>query len=357
MKRKTLIRTASLLLAITLTAGCSSSSDSNDTQAASADESSAVQTDETAAETSADTKESETTSAVENDIIEKREVYADGWYSIFRYNSDDKSIISADCFNSNDERVLAAEYKYKDDGVTRSVLFSDQTAVDFTQTYDMTRLDKNHAESYSSELTSTAKNMAEDQELTTVTDDNGVLTEAYYSMTLDDGTQVKTEQWKFSDGKIVYYTDGNTAYEYRYDDNGRISTELSDSGIEVDYSYELNEFGDPAKRTMTRFMIGSDDSNEFTTEYTFWRNNDNMNVYVSESTEYFGEIRDRLTGSEYDENGLPMRCIIHGDLTYTYEDLVYGSNPAFITYCFYVPDFDGTARIDELTLSLQCENK
>ena len=356
MKKKTFIQTASLLLAITLTAGCSSSSDSNDIKAASAAESSAVQTDETTTEVSADTEYSETTSAEENDVIEKREDYADGWYSIFRYNSDDKSIISADCFNSDDERVLAVEYKYKEDEVLRSVLLSDSSAVDFSQTYDMTRLDKNHNESLSSKLISTAKDMAEDQELTTVTDDNGVLTEAYYSMTLDDGTPVKTEQWEFTDGKLVFYTDKNIAIEYTYDDNGRIAMELSNDGTEVDYSYEFNEAGDPIKRTFTRFMIGSDDLQEFTTEYTYWYDKNNKPVYTYESTEFFGEIRDRLTGSEYDENGLPMRCIIHGDLTDTYESLVYASNPRFIDYYFYVPNYDGSARIDELHISLQCEN-
>lgn len=356
MKKKTFIQTASLLLAITLTAGCSSSSDSNDIKAASAAESSAVQTDETTAEASADTEYSETTSAEENDVIEKREDYADGWYSIFRYNSDDKSIISADCFNSDDERVLAVEYKYKEDEVLRSVLLSDSSTVDFSQTYDMTRLDKNHKESLSSKLISTAKDMAEDQELTIVPDDNGGLTEAYYSMTLDSGDEVKTEQWLFSDGKLTYYSDGKTETEYIYDDSGKLTTDINTDAAETDYTYEFNEFGDVSKRTMKNYFVGSDDIKEFLTEYTYWYDVDNNPVYTYEATEYFGEIRDRLTGSEYDKNGLPMRCIIHGELTDNYISLVYASNPRFIDHYFYVPNYDGSARIDELHISLQCEN-
>lgn len=365
MKKKTFIQTASLLLAITLTAGCSSSSDSNDIKAASAAESSAVQTYETTTEVSADTEYSETTSAEENDVIEKREDYADGWYSIFRYNSDDKSIISADCFNSDDERVLAVEYKYKEDEVLRSVLLSDSSAVDFSQTYDMTRLDKNHNESLSSKLISTAKDMQEGQELTIVPDGNGGLNEAYYSATLDDGTENKTEQWVFSGKTVIYHSDRKLETQYVYDDSGRLTTELVNGAVGtgnenavqmVEHTYEFNEFGDVSKRTMTRISFDSDDVDEFTTEYTYWYDADNNPVYTYEATEYFGETVDRLTGSEYDENGLPMRCIIHGELTDNYISLVYASNPRFIDYYFYVPNYDGSARIDELHISLQCEN-
>ena len=57
-----------------------------------------------------------------------------------------------------------------------------------------------------------------------------------------------------------------------------------------------------------------------------------------------------------DNGGLPMRCIIHGELTDSYNSLVYASNPRFIDHYFYVPNYDGSARIDELHISLQCEN-
>lgn len=368
MKKKTLIRAISLLMAVSLTAGCSSSQSetSADTEAASAaSESSAVLSDETISETSPETESSESEASAEDDIIEKREDYADGWYSIFRYDSADKNIISADCFNSDDERILAVEYKYKEDEVLRSVLLSDSTAVDFSQTYDMTRLDKNHKGSLSSKLISTAKDMSEGQELTTVTDDNGVLTEAYYSTTLDDGTEKKTEQWVFSGETVIYHSDGKLETQYDYDDSGRLTTELVNGAVGtgnenavqmVEHTYEFNEFGDVSKRTMTRISFDSDDSDEFTTEYTYRYDADNKPVYTYEATEYFGETVDRLTGSEYDENGLPMRCIIHGELTDNYISLVYASNPGFIDHYFYVPNYDGTARIDELHISLQCEN-
>lgn len=302
-------------------------------------------------------------SAESDKTTERQITYADGWYSVFKYDDND-NIISMELYNKNGELRLNAEYKYENGNVERTVYINghlyETSDVTFTDIMaDVEKAKKERANTRKEYPVSDEPNpyggsiVWQDFNNWYVYDENGNCTEHGYHNTGKDeiGTPIMvTEQESYYKNGKVYkihnyeysYNDLGDEYSYDYimyyDDKGYelYSEGGYVSGKDVTYTYEYDEYGYPVVQY---------ENGEKNREYKNFYNCNNMGYSIwrlkNEYNDNHGIQQYNSDGTdeniELNESGLYIRKLLHASYNY-------GSGHTYTTY--YVLSADGTKMID-----------
>jgi len=283
------------------------------------------------------TNDSSEASTESDKTTERQITYADGWYSVFKYDDND-NIISMELFNKNGKLRLNAEYKYENGNVERTVYIGNlHETSDVTFTDIMADVEKAKKERANTR-----------EEIDTnwfVYDENGDCIEqgrhnldSNGNPTNDSGGESYNKngkRYKFHE----YWHDNNLGDEYSwdyimyYDDKGYelYSEGKFIGGKNVTYTYEYDEYGYPVVQY---------ENGKKSREYKNFYNNGKFVYAIYLQHGAYSDFHSNTinnydgfeTNVELNENGQYIREILHS---------------TYATYTkYYIPSVDETKMID-----------
>ncbi len=294
-------------------------------------------------------------SQIEEVFFENKVEYADGWYSVFRYN-ENKDITNMYLYNKNGKLRLEADYVYEIGSVKRTVYIDDQyykeENVIFTDI--MADVEAKHKRKANTTETQEADNG--NQQFKTIYDENGKMLEYDAKYFFDD----------YSQETITYYNNGITEKAHSFSDNVNWSYdkncyyddrgyEVREEGIEngsninIMYTYQNDENGYPiiqyANGEKTKEYYNFYNNNNFKFGVCFYNmDSNNINDYYSHYI--MGNFVDQWIPIETDNKGMYLRELRHDYYHYPQDEIDIKN---YMVY--YVPSYDGNKIIDSIYYS------
>ncbi len=274
--------------------------------------------------------------------LEKKIVYADNWYSIFKYD-ENENIISMDLYTSSDKKRLSANYEYSGSSVKRTVYVDDvminENDVAFSDIMAEVEAEKK-------ERANTTKKFDTGY---FIYDDKGDLIESSWHNVNSNGEMVDSGEccW-YSNGVITkqnMFSDETDKWTF-FDEKGypiKSTGTFSGKNISWIYTYDYDENGYP----IVQYLNGEKDC-EF------------INVYKNSNLAYsFWHAKDEINNNhglcgnsdsdnmvEVNDNKQYLRMIVHDYYDFHTDQTSDINQHSYIVY--YVLSYDDSRVIDKI---------